>query len=160
MAKTKKKSAAEKSAAEKTLDIETAKVAAKIKSNNELPIDDSFDKVAGVDPSLQFSPIGIENQNQESRLLDVLKGIMSTDNMEVRSVLETKHEIALIRIIMFAEKYDSHMANFLYEKLLQLRVSHGGLGRKNMVAALKAVRSDDDPNSAAVESEKRRRFFR
>ncbi len=132
----------------------------KIESDAALEIDDSFEKVSGVDPSLQFTPLKPDGQTHDSRLRDVIDGMMSTKGMEVRSVLTSKHEIALIRISMFGEKYDSPLAKFLYSHLLELRVSHDGQGRKDLVAAMKAAVSHDRPQNDMLEAERRRRFFR
>lgn len=109
--------------------------------NGSEPVDKSL---TGVDPADWFKtdkkPAGID----ESKLLDAVKAIFSVENMSVKSVLEEKHMVALVRGLIFADKYKSKTMALLVQSLMEIRVSHKGRGRKDLIAALRAAISEPE----------------
>ena len=112
----------------------------------------------GVDPQSLFKVPGDVTKNRETQLLDVIKGVMSTDGMNVKTVLEDKHIVAIARGLIFAERYNSDLMRSLVQILMEVRVSKGGRGRKDLISAIKSSLStvEELPEESA---QRKRRLF-
>lgn len=112
----------------------------------------------GVDPQSLFKMPGDVSKNRETQLLDVIKGVMSTDGMNVKTVLEDKHIVAIARGLIFAKRYKSELMRELVQILMEVRVSKGGRGRKDLISAIKSSLSGDGEMLDTEVTRKRRLF--
>lgn len=113
----------------------------------------------GLDPQSLFKVPGDATKNRETQLLDVIKGVMSTDGMNVKTVLEDKHIVAIARGLIFAERYDSPLMRSLVQILMEVRVSKGGRGRKDLISAIKSSLSHDGELTDEESAVRKRRLF-
>lgn len=90
----------------------------------------------GFDPT----PLFVKKNSDEnvSGIKDAVMAVFDTLDMNVKSVLDNKHIIALVRGRIFADRYNSAITSLLCQQLLEMRVSLKGRGRKDMVTALEA----------------------
>ncbi len=107
----------------------------------------------GYDPTPLFRTKPLDDSNRFSTLKDAVESVFNTLGMNVKSVLDTKHIIALARGRIFAERYNSKLMTQLCQELLEMRVSLKGRGRKDLVATLQASmlqeKASDDEKSKA-----------
>lgn len=130
--------------------------------SDELPQDNM--PVNGEEPADEmggFSPASLfaknPGQTDESRLLDAVEAIFSTQKMTVKTVLEEKHIVAAVRGLTFAERYDNKAMRDLVQWLLELRISHRGRSRRDLVAALRATFAGESESDST--DKVRRRLF-
>ena len=112
----------------------------------------------GVDPAGLFKVPDANTKSRETQLLDVINGVMSTDGMNVKTVLEDKHIVAIARGLIFAERYKSPLMRQLVQILMEVRVSKGGRGRKDLISAIKSSLTQD-PETLEPDSVRKRRLF-
>ena len=67
---------------------------------NVTPDEPSEDVSSGVDPTSLFKNKADINKTRETQLLDVINGVMSTEGMNVKTVLEDKHIVAIARCFL------------------------------------------------------------
>lgn len=109
----------------------------------------------GVDPAELFQPKNTPQDQANTNLKDAVEAVFNTLDMTVKSVLDTKHIIALARGRIFAQRYNSPMMAMLCDELLQMRVSLKGRGRKDLVATLQsAMRADTPGDSEEIKARK------
>ena len=126
---------------------------------NVTPDEPSEDVSSGVDPTSLFKNKADINKTRETQLLDVINGVMSTEGMNVKTVLEDKHIVAIARGLIFADRYNSRLMRELVQILMEVRVSKGGRGRKDLIAAIKSsLTHTDEENSDEAVARKRRLF--
>ena len=73
----------------------------------------------GVDPSQLFKNSADNAKSRETQLLDVIQGIMSTEGMNVKTVLEDKHIVAIAKGLIFAERHGSKLMPQLIQILMK-----------------------------------------
>lgn len=98
----------------------------------------------GISPQDLFKDDSPKEQNQDARLRDVIDGVMSTEDISIRSVLDDKHIVGLARGRIFAKRYKSKVMAALCQYLQEGRISKDGRGRKDLVATMKAAVSTPD----------------
>lgn len=113
----------------------------------------SDDVSEGVDPTPFFTSRPTDKADMHSSLKDAVQSVFDNSNMNVKSVLETKHILALAIGRVYAEKYNSKLMNTLCQQLLEMRVSLNGRGRKDLVSTLQSAMrvesTNDDEKSKA-----------
>ena len=98
----------------------------------------------GVLPQNMFRDDTPKDQNKDARLRDVIDGVMATHGISVRTVLEDKHIVALVRGRIFAERHNSQLMEQLCQYLQEARISKDGRGRKDLIATMKAAVSNPE----------------
>ncbi len=71
----------------------------------------------GISPQDLFRDDEPKEQNQDARLRDVIDGVMSTEDISIRSVLDDKHIVGLARGRIFAQRYKSKVMESLCQFL-------------------------------------------
>lgn len=113
----------------------------------------------GISPQDLFKDDSPKEQNQDARLRDVIDGVMSTEDISIRSVLDDKHIVGLARGRIFAKRYKSAVMRALCQYLQEGRISKDGRGRKDLVATMKAAVSTPEENPEATASRRFGRFL-
>ena len=76
----------------------------------------------------RIEPDEIEPDIKEKMILEAF----SDKNMEMRSDLNQKQIYAVLKMLIFADTFDSNMVKKLANTFLQLQVSKGRMGRKEL----------------------------
>lgn len=116
------------------------------------------DEAAGVDPAPFFQPRSTD-ELKATTLKDAVESVFDTLNMNVKSVLDTRHIIALVRGRVFAKKYNSKLMELLCQQLLEMRVSLKGRGRKDLLATLQSAMRSEERERHLDEKTKAGRLF-
>lgn len=94
----------------------------------------------GVDPASMFQPKNTPPENiNNTNLRDAVEAVFNTGDMTVKSVLDTKHIIALAKGRIFGDRYSNNIILMLCDELLQMRVSLKGRGRKDLATVLQSA---------------------
>ncbi len=82
----------------------------------------------------------IPNQdgNTDQEIKGLIEALFSSDGSTQKTVLSTRQVIALARAHAFAKMFNIPDLTLLCEYLQQLKISEGGRGRKDLVAALQS----------------------
>ena len=85
-----------------------------------------------------------QSDSESPELAEIIRALFSPDNATQKTVLDVKQVIVLARAKAFADLYKIPALDLLCEFLMQLKISQGGRGRKDVIAALQARRQNDD----------------
>lgn len=89
-----------------------------------------------------------ESTDREKLIQAVVKEVFSTLNMRLKSILTTKQMVQMVRLEAYAEHFNSPLAKYVHQAILESTVStdaKGGRGRGDLVETLKAIVSQDSP---------------